>query len=119
VARGGAWAERLTAAELTALPDLIMVRAMGSMLWRAARWRLGQSSLAEVASRLDVLAETLRWRTAEGGELGHIVAAAARSRQSLTGYGSPARDGTRIGNDPIQPIPPAWSRATSLAAYGA
>jgi hypothetical protein len=51
---------------------------MGSMLWRAGRWRRGQSSLAEVASRLDVLAETMRWRTAEGGELGHIVAAAGR-----------------------------------------
>lgn len=78
VARGGAWAERLTTAELAALPDLIVVRAMGSMLWRASRWRRGQSSLAEVANRLDVLAETLRWRTAEGGELGHIVAAAGR-----------------------------------------
>jgi homoserine kinase type II len=70
--------ERLTAAELAALPDLIVVRAMGSMLWRAGRWRRGQSSLAEVANWLDVLAETMRWRTAEGGELGHIVAAAGR-----------------------------------------
>ena len=78
VARGGAWGERLTAAELATLPDLIVVRAMGSMLWRAGRWRRGQSSLAKVASRLDVLAETLRWRTAEGGELGHMVAAAGR-----------------------------------------
>ncbi len=78
VARGGAWGERLTAAELAALPDLILIRATGSMLWRAARWRRGQSSLAEVADRLDVLAETVRWRTAEGGELGHIVAAAGR-----------------------------------------
>lgn len=78
VARGGAWGERLTAAELAALPDLIVIRAVGSMLWRAGRWRRGQSSLAEVARRLDVLAETLRWRTAEGGELGHIVAAAGR-----------------------------------------
>jgi homoserine kinase type II len=79
VARGGAWGERLTAAELAALPDLIVVRAMGSTLWRAGRWRRGQSSLAEVANRLDVLAETLRWQTAEGGELGHIVAAAGRT----------------------------------------
>ena len=78
MARGGAWGERLTPAELAALPDLIVVRAMGSTLWRAGRWRRGQSSLAEVASRLDVLAETLRWRSAEGGELGHIVAAARR-----------------------------------------
>ena len=78
MARGGAWGERLTPAELAALPDLILVRAAGSMLWRAGRWRRGQSSLAEVANRLDVLAETLHWRTAEGGELGHIVAAAGR-----------------------------------------
>ena len=78
VARGGAWGDRLTAAELAALPDLILVRAMGSMLWRARRWRRGQSSLAEVASRVDVLAGTLRWRAAEGSELGHIVSAARR-----------------------------------------
>jgi homoserine kinase type II len=78
VARGGAWGERLTAAELATLPDLILIRAMGSMLWRADRWRRDQSSLAEVADRVDVLAETLRWRAAEGGELGHIVAAAGR-----------------------------------------
>jgi homoserine kinase type II len=76
VARGGAWGERLTGAELAALPDLIVTRAVGSMLWRTDRWRHGQSSLAEVASRLDVLAGILRWRTAEGGELVHIVAAA-------------------------------------------
>ncbi len=78
VARGGGWGERLTAAELAALPDLIVVRAVGSVLWRAGRWRRGRSSLAEVADRLEVLAGTLRWRTAEGGELGHIVASAGR-----------------------------------------
>lgn len=78
VAKGGAWGERLTGAELAALPDLILVRAVGSTLWRAGRWHAGRSSLAEVASRLDVLAETLRWRAAEGGELGDIVAAAGR-----------------------------------------
>jgi Ser/Thr protein kinase RdoA (MazF antagonist) len=79
VARGGAWGERLTGAELAALPDLIVTRAVGSMLWLAGRWRRGQSSLAEVASRLDLLAGILRWRTAEGGELVHIVATAGTS----------------------------------------
>jgi Ser/Thr protein kinase RdoA (MazF antagonist) len=78
VARGGAWSQRLTPAELAALPDLILVRAMGTMLWRAERWRRGQSSLAEVANRLDALAETLHWRTTEGRELQHIVETAGR-----------------------------------------
>jgi hypothetical protein len=54
---------------------------MGTMLWRADRWRRGQSSLAEVANRLDALTETLRWRTTEGGELEHIVAASAVTRR--------------------------------------
>jgi Ser/Thr protein kinase RdoA (MazF antagonist) len=76
VARGGTWGERLTSAELAALPDLIVTRAVGSMLWLADRYRHGQSSLPEVASRLDLLAGILRWRTAEGSELVHIVAAA-------------------------------------------
>ena len=79
VARGGTWGDRLTAAELAALPDLILTRAVGSMLWLADRWRHGQSSLPEVASRLDLLAGILRWRTAEGGELVRIVAAAGTS----------------------------------------
>jgi homoserine kinase type II len=93
VVRGGAWRERLTSAELAALPDLILVRAMGSMLWRAERWRRGQSSLAEVATRLDTLAETLRWRTTEGGELEHIVAASGRQTMR-------ASFPTRTGHNP-------------------
>jgi homoserine kinase type II len=79
VARGGGWGERLTGAELAALADLIVIRAVGSILWRAGRWRHGQADLVEVAGQLDVLAERLRWHSAEGGELGHIVAAAGRS----------------------------------------
>jgi len=66
----------LAGAELAALPDLIVTRAVGSMLWLADRWRSGQSSLAEAASPPDLLAGILRWRTAEGGELVPIVAAA-------------------------------------------
>jgi homoserine kinase type II len=91
MARGGAWGERLTAAELAALPDLIVVRAMGSALWRGGRWQRGQSSLSEIASRLDVLAETLRWRTAEGGELGRIVAAAGTVPPRSPGSRTPDR----------------------------
>jgi Ser/Thr protein kinase RdoA (MazF antagonist) len=75
VAHGGTWRDRLTAAELAALPDLIVTRAVGSMLWLADRCRHSQSTLPEVASRLDLLASVLRWRTTEGGELADIVAA--------------------------------------------
>ena len=74
VARGGAWHQRLTPAEQSALADLILIRAMSTTLWRAGRWRRGQSTLTEVAGRLDTLAETLHWRTTAGDELEHIVA---------------------------------------------
>jgi Ser/Thr protein kinase RdoA (MazF antagonist) len=78
VARGGAWNQRLTSTELSALADLILVRAMSTTLWRAERWRRGQSSLTEVADRLDTLGETLHWRTTEGDELAHTVATSGR-----------------------------------------
>jgi homoserine kinase type II len=84
VAGGGAWGQRLTAAELAALPDLILVRAMASTLWRADRWRRGLSSLTEVADRLDVLADTLHWRATEGSELTDIVATARPAHQQTT-----------------------------------
>ena len=43
----------LTRAELYAVPDLLRLRALGSVVWRAGRWRLGQSTLDEVRERLD------------------------------------------------------------------
>ncbi|HEX8970100.1 phosphotransferase enzyme family protein [Oryzihumus sp.] len=43
----------LTPAELDAVPDLLRLRALGSLVWRAGRWRLGQSTLEEVRERLD------------------------------------------------------------------
>jgi len=43
----------LTRAELDAVPDLLRLRALGSVVWRAGRWRLGQSTLDEVRARLD------------------------------------------------------------------
>lgn len=80
VARGGAWGDRLTAAELAALPDLMLVRATASLLWRAQRWRRGRAGMAEVTDRLDALAAILDWRATEGGDLVHIVATALPSR---------------------------------------
>ena len=43
----------LTPAELDAVPELLRLRALGSVVWRAGRWRLGQSALDEVRERLD------------------------------------------------------------------
>jgi homoserine kinase type II len=42
----------LSAAERAALPDLVAQRALGSVIWRAGRWRQGLSTVAEVADRL-------------------------------------------------------------------
>ena len=78
IARGGAWNQRLTSTELSALADLILIRAMSTTLWRTERWRRGQSSPTEVADRLDTLGETLHWRTTEGDELAHTVATSGR-----------------------------------------
>jgi hypothetical protein len=65
---------------LAALPDLMLVRATASLLWRAQRWRRGRAGMAEVTDRLDALAAILDWRATEGGDLVHIVATALPSR---------------------------------------
>lgn len=43
---------RLTGDELRALPTLLRYRTLGSIVWRAGRWRAGHASLGEVADRL-------------------------------------------------------------------
>ncbi len=43
----------LTSVEREATPILVRYRALGSAVWRAGRWRLGQSTLQQVVDRLD------------------------------------------------------------------
>jgi len=43
----------LQPAELRALPDLLRLRDLGSVVWRSGRWRRGQATLDEVRQRLD------------------------------------------------------------------
>ena len=74
-ARGHASARALTAAEVEALPELLVSRLVGSVLWRAARRRRGQARLAEVMDRIDRLETTMRWLAAHGGELVALVGA--------------------------------------------
>jgi len=76
--RGHAAALRLYPAETAAVPRLIMHRCLGSALWRAGRWRRGQSSLAEVVTRLDVIASTTNWLAGHAGELTELLATATR-----------------------------------------
>ena len=48
----------LTAPERDAVPDLLVGRALGSILWRAAAWRRGDVGIDQVAERLRRLVET-------------------------------------------------------------
>ncbi len=59
---------RLDAAEINAVPELLICRAVGSTLWRAGRWRRGLAEVDEVAQRLHVLAATVRF-VSEAGDL--------------------------------------------------
>lgn len=67
--RGYAAVGPLTAPEAEALPQLLRSRAVGSVLWRAGRWRRGQAGLAEVTDRIRRLEESVRWLAANGDEL--------------------------------------------------
>jgi homoserine kinase type II len=74
--RGHASARALSAAEVEELPELLIFRALGSVLWRAARWRRGQARVSAVVSCLERLETTTRWVAANGAALRALVAAA-------------------------------------------
>ncbi len=44
-------------------------RCVGSVLWRAGRWRRGQARLDDVAARLAVLDATMGWLAVSGEQL--------------------------------------------------
>lgn len=75
LAAGYSSAAGLTGAEIAALPGLLAGRAVGTVLWRAGRWRLGQAQLPEVTARLEELGRTVSWLAACGGELADLIAA--------------------------------------------
>jgi Ser/Thr protein kinase RdoA (MazF antagonist) len=58
---------RLEEAEIQGVPDLLLSRAVGSVLWRAAHWRRDQVELGEVTYRLDLLEARARWPEASPG----------------------------------------------------
>lgn len=62
--RGCASVRHLEPAEVAALPELLIARSLGSVLWRIARWRAGLGSLGEVTAHVGRLEATMRWLAA-------------------------------------------------------
>jgi Ser/Thr protein kinase RdoA (MazF antagonist) len=71
--RGSFSVQRLEHAEIQALPELLLCRSVGSVLWRARRWRRGHAQLTEVTARLRELDSTVRWLAAHAGQFLSLV----------------------------------------------
>jgi homoserine kinase type II len=74
--RGYASIRRLEAAEVAALPELLIARSLGSVLWRAARWRAGLGRFGEVTAHAGKLEATTRWLAASEDAFLSVAAAA-------------------------------------------
>ena len=74
--RGCATVRPLEPAELAALPELLNAQSLGSVLWRAVRWRAGIARLADVTDRIDRLEASTRWLAAHEDTLVSVAAAA-------------------------------------------
>ena len=74
--RGCASVRRLEAAEVAALPELLIARSLGSVLWRAARWRAGLARFGEITAHVGRLEATTRWLAANEDAFLAIAAAA-------------------------------------------
>lgn len=74
--RGHAAVLLLDQAEIQAVPDLLVFRCVGSVFWRAGRWRRGQATLSDVADRVAVLEAVEAWLAVHRGRLMTVLAAA-------------------------------------------
>ena len=74
--RGHVSVSRLDQAEIRTLPDLMVSGWVGSVLWRAGRWRRGHARLEDVAARLAVMDAAVAWLAAHGEQLLSALAAA-------------------------------------------
>jgi homoserine kinase type II len=74
--RGCASVRRLEPAEVAALPELLIVRSVGSAVWRVARWRAGLGRFGEVIDHVGRLEATTRWLAANGDAFLSVTAAA-------------------------------------------
>jgi Ser/Thr protein kinase RdoA (MazF antagonist) len=74
--RGCASVRRLQPAEVAALPELLIARSLGSVLWRAARWRAGLGHFGEVTAHAGRLEATTWWLAANEDAFLSVAAAA-------------------------------------------
>ena len=74
--RGCSCVNRLEPAEVAALPELLNARSLGSVLWRAVRWRAGLASFGDVIDRVEKLEASTRWLAAHEGTFLFVAAAA-------------------------------------------
>jgi hypothetical protein len=72
----GTWSRASGSETSWAVPDLLVSRCVGSVFWRAGRWRRGQSALGDVADRVAVLEATETWLAVHRGELLSVLVAA-------------------------------------------
>ncbi|WP_161605975.1 phosphotransferase enzyme family protein [Microlunatus speluncae] len=56
-------------AEIMIIPSLIAARALGTVGWRATRWRTGLDTLAEVSDRITEAQQTEHWLTHHRSDL--------------------------------------------------
>lgn len=70
-ALAGGYAEVITPdpAEIMIIPSLIAARALGSVGWRATRWRTGLDAVSEVVTRITGAQRTERWLEHHGDHL--------------------------------------------------
>jgi Ser/Thr protein kinase RdoA (MazF antagonist) len=74
--RGCASVRHLEPAEVAALPELVIARSLGSVLWRAARWRAGLGPFGEVTAHAGKLQATTQWLAANQDAFLAVAAAA-------------------------------------------
>jgi len=73
--RGCASAGRLEPAEVAAFPELLNAQSLGSVLWRAVRWRAGLAQFDDVTARVDRLEASTRWLAANEDTLVSVAEA--------------------------------------------
>ena len=73
---GCASVSRFEPAEVAALPELLIAQSLGSVLWRAVRWREGHAQFGDVIARVDKLEANTRWLAANEDAFVSVAAAA-------------------------------------------